>query len=220
MTHYMASKWIHFDLLVETHLMQDLLESLGEPLHLFSVLGVAKKGEHILSKKAFLDGWQRYIDTLKTGKIPNDSDYRFLFTTAITKTLTVIQKVDIGNDREIVTPYEPLLQMQIHRFTYSHQDAAFHSMAFGEKSISWGVRMSYPQLFQYPQTRIVEDALDPERFANAELFLKLRGWIRANTQATPFIVDGKKVNNPMRISKECFSWINNHAQLIACGLSI
>lgn len=217
---YMASKWIHFDLLVETDVMQDLLQNLGEPLHLFSVLGVANRGEHVISPQAFLDVWQRYIDTLKGGKIPNDSDFRFFFTTALTKTLSALRAVDVGNDREIVIPYEPLLQMQIHRFTYSHEDATFHSMAFGEKSISWGVRISYPQLFQYPETRIVEDALDASRFVNAELFVKLRSWIRSNTQATPFMIEGKKVNNPMRISKECFSWINNHPQLKACGLSI
>lgn len=217
---YMASKWIHFDLLVETAVMQDLLQHLGEPLHLFSVLGVANRQEHVISQNVFLDVWQRYIDTLKAGNIPNDADFRFYLTCALTKTLSALRAVDVGNNREIIIAYEPLLQMQIHRFTYSHQDATFHSMAFGDKSISWGVRISYPQLFQYPETRVVEDALNASTFVNAELFSKLRSWIRSSTQATPFMVDGKKVNNPMRIGKECFSWINNHAQLKACGLSI
>lgn len=217
---YLASKWIHLDLLVETKAMQSLLQSFGEPLYLFSVLGVAPKGGHELKQGAFLEVWQRYIDTLKMGKVPCDADYRFHFTCALTKTLSALRAIDIGNDKEILIPYEPVLQMQIHRFSYSEQDCKFHSMAFGEKSISWGVRMSYPQLFQYPETRQVEDAQDTSRFINAELFIALKSWIRANTQPTPFVVGDKKINDPMRIGKECFSWINNHAQLNTCGLKI
>ncbi len=215
---YMASKWIHLDLLVSTEKMKSLFDSFGEPLHLFSALGVAKKGDHELSVSLFLEVWQRYIDTLKEGSIPNDADFRFYFTAAITKTLTAIRAIDVGNDKEIIIPYEPVIQMQIHRFNYSAQDGKFHSMSFGKESISWGIRLSYPQLYQFPDTRQIEDALDAARFVNAELFAKLRGWVRANTQPTPFVVNGNKVYDPMRIDKECLGWIANHAQLKACGL--
>ena len=218
--HYMASKWIHFDLLIEKEGMQSLLKSLGEPLYLFSTLGIAQKDAHHLDIFRFLEVWQNYINVLKEGRMPQDADYRFYFTAAITKTLSAIRALDIGSDKEIIIPYEPLLQMQIHRFSYSLADQKFHSMAFGEKSISWGVRISYPQLYQYPETRTVEDACNTVQFKNAELFLALRRWVRSNTQATPFIVNGKKVNDPMRISKECLSWINNHAGLQLAGLSL
>jgi hypothetical protein len=217
---YMASKWIHFDLLVEKEGMKSLFASLGEPLYLFSTLGVAPVNSHEIQIPDFLDEWQRYIDTLKAGLLPTDADYRYFFTAAITKTKSALRALDLANEKEIIIPYEPVLQMQIHRFSYSLADEKFHSMAFGDRSISWGVRISYPQLYQYPATRTVENALDESAFINAGLFTALRSWIRANTQATPFIVQGKKINDPMRISKDCFSWINNHAGLQNSSLTI
>ncbi len=38
-------------------------------------------------------------------------------------------------------------------------------------------------------------------------------WVRDNTRATPFSVEGKKINATMRLGKNCFSWINHHPQL-------
>lgn len=216
----MASKWLHFDVLCETEELEKLFQSFGEPFYIYSTLGVGKTGEHALSQESFLDAWQRYLDELKAGLLPEDRNYRFFFTAVCTKTLDAIRAVDIGNERQIIISYEPLLQMQIHRFSYSSMEKKIYSMSFGEKSVFWGIRISYPQLFQYPNTRVVEDALDASRFCNAELFSHVKNWVRKTTQPTPFMIEDKKVMDPMRISKASFSWINNHAGLKACGLII
>lgn len=217
---FMASKWLHYDVLVDDTKIRHLLEHFGSGFYLFSTLGVAPRGEHELKIDDFVNQWKGYIDALKAGNVPNDQDNRFYCTAALTKTLSALRALDVGNDREIIIAYEPLIQMQLHRFNYSQADHKFHSMSFGQKSISWGVRLSYPQLYQNPQTRVVVDATDENLFVNATLFQELKSWIRANTQPTPFLIDGKRVNDPMRIGKECFSWINNHAQLKENGLFV
>lgn len=214
---YMASKWLHIDLLVES--LESLFASLPDFMQ-FSTLGVHLRGANAIQRGDFSSSWQSYISDLKNGKVPPDSVLRFSATSLLTTNLEAIRALDIGDDKEIIIAYEPVLQMQLHRFSYSQLDHRFHSMAFGQNSISWGVRLSYPQLFQYPQTRVVEEALDAERFQNAKLFLAVRQWVRNNTQATPFNVDGTRINVPIRIGKECFSWINNHAELKARGLSV
>lgn len=217
---YLASKWIHLDLLVDKESFEGLLDSFGVPLYLFSTLGVGKKGSHEVSKEAFLDAWQRYIACIQEGRLPQEADFRFLFTLALTCDLGALRSVVIDAAREVIIPYLPLMQMQIHRFSFSKLDKKFHSMAFGEKSIFWGVRLSYPQLFQHPDTRQVEDALDETKFPNAALFSRLKSWMRQNSQPTPFVVDGKRENVPMRIGKSCFSWINRHPGLLDAGLSV
>ncbi len=217
---YLASKWIHFDMLVDHEEFQSLLESFKEPLYIFSTLGVANSGKHLIEKSALIDAYKRYVETLQEGRVPQDADFRFFFTACFTKTLSAVRAITLGNDKEIIIPYEPVLQMQIHRFTYTKNDAKFHSMSLGEKSISWGVRLSYPQLFQYPDTRKVEDALDEERFINATLYSAIRPWLRLHSLPTPFLVDGKRVNDPMRIGKKCLSWIHNHSELASRGLAI
>lgn len=216
---FLASKWLHFDLLVDTSTMKELFSTLGKPLFQVSTLGVAKKGTSQIDEKTFLEVWQRYLDVLKRGESPNDAEFRFFFTSSFTRDLKALFFLDVGSDREIVSPIEPLLQMQIHRFHYSKEDAKFHPMSFGEKSISWGVRISYPQLFQYPDTRVVEDATKSQ-FINADLLIQLKNWIRRYTQPTPFIARGKKIYEPMRIDKECLSWIDCHAHLRREGLQI
>lgn len=216
---YLASKFLHFELLIEKEDFDRFFEALGE-VFLFSTLGVQLKGQNAISKERFLATWQDYIDDLRHGKAIDDSKFRFAFTLLLTSYNDALRAIAIGDDKEIITPYEPAIQLQLHRFGYSTIDGKFRPMVFGEKSVSWGVRLSYPQLFQYPETRQVMDALDEEKFPNAKLFNSLRYWIRHNTQAVPFLVEGKRVNIPMRISKGCFSWINNHKELIDRGLSI
>lgn len=217
---FLASKWLHLDLLIETDSMKELLEHLPKPLYLFSTLGVQPRSGNAISHERFLQVWQSYLDVLKNGQSPPDCDFRFFFTACLSAELHALRAIDIGQDREIIAPYEPIIQMQIHRFSYSSIDDKFHSMAFSEKSISWGIRLSYPQLYQYPHTRQVIEALNEERFSNAKLFNILRRWIRHHTQATPFLVGGQRVNVPMRIDKACFSWINNHAELRNRGLQV
>jgi len=214
---FLASKWLHIDLLTES--MESLFEAMPEFFH-FSTLGVQEKGKNAIQRADFLSSWHCYISDLKNGKVSDDFRFRFFATSLFTTTLESIRALDIADDKEIIIPYEPCLQMQLHRFTYSSLDHKFHSMAFGQNSISWGVRLSYPQLFQYPHTRVVEEALDAERFQNATLFLAVRQWMRANTQPTPFEIKGMRVNVPMRIGKECFSWINNHPELKNRGLQV
>lgn len=214
---FMASKWLHLDLLVES--MGSLLESLGAHFQ-FSTLGVSLKGANCIERSAFVKTWQGYIDNLKQGIVTEDSALRFFCTSLLTSSLGAVRALDIGDDREIIIPYEPVVQMQLHRFSYSSLDHKFHSMAFGQNSISWGVRLSYPQLFQYPETRQVEDALDETRFINASLFFACRQWMRNNTRPTPFEVDGVRTNVPIRIGKECLSWINTHPELQARNLRV
>jgi len=220
MNQFLASKWLAFDLLVTKENMQALFTALGEPLFHVSTLGVAKKGEEKILQVRFLELWQHYLDGLQVGEPSDAASYRFFFTSCLTRTLDALEMMDVAGDRVIVSPKLPLLQMQMHSFHYSKEHKKFHSMSFGSESISWGVRISYPQLFQFPETRIVEDATNPERFVNAELLVRLKGWVRANTQPTPFLIEGKKVYEPMRIDKECLSWANSHAGLRAKGLMV
>lgn len=187
---------------------------------LYSTLGVQLRGQNAIKEEVFLAAFQEYIVTIKSGQEVDDARFRFVFTALLSAYDSALRAITIGEDKEIITPYEPAIQIQLHRFGYSTLDGKFRPMVFGEKSVSWGLRFSYPQLFQYPQTREVMEALDESKFPNATLFNKLRRWIRHNTQATPFLVDGKRVNIPMRIGKECFSWINNHKELTRRGLSV
>jgi hypothetical protein len=213
---FLASKWLHIDFLVTHHEIERLLLFLQKEhgsLFLFSTLGVQKKGQNQIAIHDFLQAWKEYIEALQKSSPIQETAFRFFFTGCITKSEEAVSFIPIGEDRESIMPHTPCLQMQPHRFSYSKLDGKFRSMVLGKNSLSWGIRISYPQLYQIPNTRTVEDALDESRFPNAALFSSVRSWIRHNTLPTPIIIHDKRVNIPIRIGKECLPWINNHPEL-------
>ena len=220
---FLASKWLHLDLLIDANEMLDLFSFIRQHasnVFLFSTLGVQPRGQNFLEQEQFLAAWQRYITILQSGNIPQDANFRFFFTAVMTVTTDALRAIDIKDDKEIIMACEPIVQMQLHRFIYSQTDEKFRSMIFGENSISWGVRFSYPQIFQHPLTRMVEDSLEEQRFVNASIFATIRQWIRQCTMPTPFVIEEKRINVPIRIGKECLGWINNHPELIARNIYV
>jgi hypothetical protein len=53
-----------------------------------------------------------------------------------------------------------------------------------------------------------------------DLFKKLQKWVRTETTATSFDVQGKKINVPIRLGKKCRSWANSIPQLVETGLKV
>ena len=160
------------------------------------------------------------MEKLKKGERLQDEEFRFYFTTVFTSTLEAIQALDVLENREIISPKLPCLQLQHHRFDYSQMDGKFRSMVLGKDTISWGLQISYPQLFQDPNTRIVTSALNVKDFENAHLFKTFQEWIRKNTEPVPFIINDTVIRAPIRIGRNCFSWISKHPELIAKGIKV
>jgi hypothetical protein len=214
-----ASKWLHIQFLIDSEEMKELFSVLSPFVH-FSVMGVTEQGGNRLEHQQFLEAYQRYIATLKEGKSPQDSDYRFFFTGILTKTEETVTVLPLPDNREMVRPILPCIQMQLHRFDYSKVDHEIRPMVLGKETISWGVQCSYPQLFQDPETAAVLNALDETLFPNASLFRAMREWIRRHSDPTPFIIQGKKEVVPIRLGKMCRSWIGSHKELQLHGLKI
>ena len=173
-----------------------------------------------MPKNAFLAHYKSYIEELKSGRSPDPMNYRPLFSPAMTTTTEALFTIPIGVNQQIVRICKPIIQLQAHQINYSSVDGKFHPMVFGPDSISWGVQFSYPQLYQDPVTKEVTSVKDGDAFPNTPLFHTLQKWMRQHTVPTPFLVDGKAINVPMRLGKECFSWIDSHPQLIKKGISV
>ena len=213
-----ASKWLHCPVLVDVAEMQDLLHVLGE-FYIVLATGVTKQGEGFLTTEEFIDGYFCYIEALKKGEIPLNPRIRPYFSTIVTRTLDPLYSVPVGENQQLIKIDKPVIQLQSHRFNYSKADGKFRSMVFGQDSIYWGIQFSYPQLYQDEQY-VVKPVRETEEFPNTSLFKILQRWVRAHTIATPFLVGGKQVNVPIRLGKNCFSWINSHPQLAENCLTV
>ena len=216
---FLASKWLHIQFLIDKEEMRNLLQTLS-PIYLFSTMGIKPPSENAISSDSFLKHYGEYVELLKSASRPVDQDFRFYFTSVITSSTDAVQAVQVGENREIIRPFLPVLQMQLHRFDYSKLDGKIRPMVLGKDTISWGLQVSYPQLFQDPVTRKTEAANNAVRFPNASLFRTLQLWIRAHTLPTAFIAQGVRVNTSIRIGKKCFDWIECHPELKERGLTI
>lgn len=214
-----ASKWLSCQLLLDDGEMESLLQSLP-PFRIYIVSCLCPAGKSELSQADFLACYRTYVHALKQGLLPDEATYRHIFSTAFTTTPHSLFVVSAEHNQELMRIAEPVVQLQNHYLAYSTADGKFRAMTFGNDHITWGIQFSYPQLFQDPVT---QDALQvdiSDRFPNTQLFRQIQHWMRQHTVPTPFIVNGQKINIPMRLGKDCFSWINHHPQLRQKGFQI
>lgn len=214
-----ASKWLKCPVLLSADEMARLLQTLS-PLDIFITGSVTKIGCGHISQEEFLQSYREYATLLSQGLLPEEAHYRSIFSSVFTTTPDAVYALLLEEDQQLIRLSKPVIQLQSHRLHFSHDDNTFRSMTFGSDSILWGIQFSYPQLCQDAQTKeILPVDLRPE-FPNTQLFKTLQRWVRDNTIPTPFIVNGQKINSPVRLGKECLPWINKHPQLIQKGFQI
>lgn len=209
---YEASKWLHTQLLIDKNEMEGLLSALS-PFHIFLISGVYEPGQEYLSKEDFINIYSSYIDHLKNGTVPEESKYRACFSCVWTKEPNTIFAKPVGDQRRLIRICKPVVQLQLNSIGYSPADGKIRPMVFGKESVSWGLQISYPQIFKNPETKEVEVIAQHPEYVNTLMFKEIQGWIRNFTSPTPFLVDGRKLYATIRIGKECLAWINNHPQL-------
>ncbi len=202
---YQGSKYLKYQVLCDGEELKKLFDgSFGiYPLTFLGDANAVDVGE-------FLEEYSRWIDGLKRGLVPEEAQLKKWLGCALTADTDALWRQEIPGGRYLVKMAKPVIQMQAHFFTYSRVDGVFRPMSMGLGSIFWGLQFSYPQLFQDPKTM---ELLEVDGFVNCDLFQKIKLWVRNETRATPFVVDGKRVNVPMRIGKNCLSWVANHPQL-------
>jgi hypothetical protein len=211
-----VSKWLKTQVLLDQEEMQGLLAALGE-IALICVSEPVTADEAIVSTSVFETKYAEYVDALKQGAVPSFQAYRRYFSSAMSSDLTSFYAIKLPQDKYLIKPIKPVIQLQAHQFFYSEQDKKFHPMVLSEESISWGLQFSYPQFFQDVHTRKVGRTSE---FNNHALFTKLLKWVRSNTLPTPFKVGGAVTNSPIRVGRKSLAWIANHPQLTLKGISI
>jgi len=216
---FQASRWLQIPFLVSATELKILFDEMGE-FSIFQLGGVQEVGKGDVNRDRFLSVYAGYVAALQEGKQPNKAQYGLVFSSAITKDPKSLYGIKVAEGKKIIRMRRPVIQIQEHLFDYSQDDQRFRSNVYGTESVTWGLQFTYPQLFKDPQTDQVYNVMKDPSFPNTELFRTFQRWMRGQTQPVPFVVDGKKINAPIRLGKECFEWINNHPQLKQKGISV
>lgn len=204
---YQGSKYLKYQVLCDVEELRSLFGRLN-PFLIYPLTGLGD-GEPIAPER-FIKEYSLWIEKLKVGTIPTDQELRSVLACAFTAESDALWKQEIPGERYIVKMGKPIIQVQAHFFTYSPIDGVFRPMTMGASNIFWGLQFSFPQIYQDPKTM---ELLEVDESPNSELFQKIKQWVRDETRATPFIVDEKRTNVPIRLGKNCFSWIHSHPQL-------
>jgi hypothetical protein len=204
-----VSKWIKIPFLVDVHVMEDLLMNIP-PFKIYDVQKLTEAHSGIYDASHFLEGYHRYISCLKRGEIPSTSEYNSLFAAAWSIDKEALASLPTQNGRRLLKAVSPVVQIQLNHMRFASEEKVFLTQVYGSDTICFGIQVGFPHLFLDPQTH---EAVPTRTLTNMSLFSAIQKWIRYNTLPTPFIVQGEKINSPVRLGKECFSWIASHPQL-------
>lgn len=214
-----VSKWLKFQVLLNEEEMHALFSHLGS-FSIYLVSGWVRREQASLSKEAFLSLYSRYVSYLKRGEVPPVEEFKIPFSSILTRTADLLYAQDVGQERYLIKALRPVIQLQAHHFFLSEVDYKYHPMVQSHESISWGLQISYPQIFQDPKSADFSKVTVCEAFPNSEFFILLTKWLRQHTLPTPFVYRGVQTYVPIRIGKQCVSWINCHPQLLKRKLGV
>lgn len=208
---YQGSRWLKFHVLCDREELESFFAKV-RPFFIFPLGGVVDGSP--IQEKMFLDTWEQCIQQLATGQVPKGELLRKILACAWTENLDALWLQKVEEKGYLTKICQPLVQVQAHWFSFSEIDGAFRPMSMGPESIFWGLQFAYPQIFQDPAT------MELKMVERSILFEKLRVWVREATRATPFLVHGQKTTVPIRLGKNCFSWIGAHPQLKVRGIEV
>lgn len=206
-----ASKWLSFQLLLDPVEMSALLDVL-EPIFFYKVGLPVILGEEKRNREDFLEAYQQYCTSLSMQKIPDPVFFKKEFSNALTADKNDLFFKELEGGRTIGTIISPVLVMQLNNLSYSQEDETFRAMVHGLNTITWGVQISFPQLYQDRQSGQVLESFK-EGLSNAQKFKKIRRFVQDETVPASFVVEGKSVQATVRIGKKAQAWVNEHPQL-------
>jgi hypothetical protein len=215
---FQASKWLHWQALLDEEEMIALCNHLS-PFSIHIVSTLVERPHGYVSVEQFLDQYKVYITSLKQNREPDEKRCRPFFSSVFTRDQNALYAMEAG-EKYLIKPRIPVIQLQLHHVFHSSVDGKFYPKVHGTNSISWGIQFSYPQIFQDPITREIVKVDNSSRFPNTELFTELSRWLRSHTLPTPFVVREQRMNQPIRLGKQCWRWIAQHPQLSSKGIHV
>ncbi len=187
-----VSKWLHLQALLSLQELKALFDALN-PVCLFFNGKVLTEEEVTDQQEAFLHFYEKYLKALVAKEECSLPPF------CLSRTEKSVYAFKVGENRFLIKPRAPLIQVREHRFLVTH-DGRVSSMAFGKGSIPWGIQFSFPQLF-LEEGKIVE-VMKSKEYENKELFRTLKLWIREYTRPASLELNGKKTNCTFRVGLE------------------
>jgi hypothetical protein len=208
-TQFQGARWLKIQALLDDRELSSLMQTL-EPFAIYPLSGAMPMDAFPMPREQYLGIYRDWIEGLKMGIVP--TSFGTLNASMWTRSQDSHWFLPFPDKRVVAKPKEPFLQVQVHHMGYSLADHVFRPMSLNQDAIFWGLQFSFPQIYEHPEMGIVES----KGHVNLSLFHTVRKWSREHTIPTPM----NRKNLPIRIGKNCLSWVNSHPALLAKGLCV
>ncbi|MFY7843017.1 MAG: CinA family protein [Rhabdochlamydiaceae bacterium] len=199
---YSVSKWLKYHVLLDEEELKGLIENLPS-FRYYKTGQVLPIEESTGSSSEFLDKYRLYIRDLIHPSFSKQD-----LTCVWSVSSEALYSIKVKENKVILRPKQPVLQIQNHQFLYSSLDRSFRSMINSLDSIPFGIEISYPQIFEDPHSHEFIKVRSHNGFENNRLFSQLSHWIRHHTVPMCVILDHQSHHLPIRIGKKVLSWVH------------
>ena len=207
-----VSKWLKYAFLLDAAEMTSFLQAI-DPCFLIPSGFVVSEDEGIVEREVFLEQYRIYVQWMQSQDATPPASLRRFFSLMMTSSLDCLYAVELAKEKRVIKPRLPVIQMQLYQAFFSPMDQKIHSMVMHSDSIGCGLQISYPQIYEDPNTHQFAKVLLSEEFVNTLLFKKIVHWLREHTKV-PFLPRGKQQEPmPFRIGKNSSSMMDGHKGL-------
>lgn len=207
-----CSKWLKHAALLSTKEMEDFLSSLGS-FFLIPAAGLVSLENWQITKEDFFLQYQSYVEWLTLhSELPSPASRKF-FTLMHSSSLDDFYAVPTSSERFVIKARRPVIQIQLYHCFISRFDGQIHPMALSQESFSWGIQISYPQIYEDPVTHQFSKVMLAKDFNNTEVFKEMVQWFRKNTKPVSLEIKEQKIYAPFRIGKESENLVSSHLGL-------
>ena len=207
-----CSKWLRHAVLMSMEEMESFFDLLGS-FFLIPAAGLVSLENWQITKENFLLEYRSYIEWLELHPELPSSSFRKFFTLMLSSSLDDFYAVPTSLDRFVIKARRPVIQIQLYHCFISRFDGQIHPMALSPESFSWGIQISYPQIYEDPITHQFSKTLLAKDFVATDLFKLMVQWLRKNTKPVSLEIKDKKVYAPFRIGKESSALVSSHLGL-------
>ena len=205
---YEAAKWLKWPVLADEKEFGELFRRLA-PCDLVPLTGVVEPDRLLMPSDCFLAEAKRWIERLQQHQAPTMEDLRTVLACALTNDRDAIWLHEVKPERYLVKSKNRSCRSKPIFFPIRSKTKPFIRWCSAKRVSSGASSFPIPKFFSIP---IGNTEKSTRRF-RTQFFSEIRQWTRDVTRPASFLVDGKKVNVPMRIGKNCLSWIASHPQL-------
>ncbi|MES2199773.1 MAG: hypothetical protein V4489_06360 [Chlamydiota bacterium] len=204
-----CSKWVKHAVLLDREEMESLWEVLASCIIISPIQKVSKEKWQV-SKEHFFTWYEKYLSWLRLEDDFPPPDLRKEFTLMLSTFVEAFYAVSLSSDQFLIKARCPVIQIQIYHCFISKFDRKIYPMAMNADSFTYGLQISYPQIYEEPHVGKFKKMLLEKDFPNTILYKQIVQWLRNHTKPATFFLGDKEEVAPFRVGKKEKDGIGDH----------